>query len=835
MERRILLNEIPSKEFHSAIFTTYSVNLYYLEQQVLPLFRSKEIHYISVLADSNMLSQQLETMSLCCQKRQRTYAVNGILCKGAFHPKLIFLAGDNSLLLLIGSGNLTSSGHGKNLEVWNAVFVNETDDSKLGFVIEAWNYMKFLHTSLGVGADNKIKAIKENCTLLKKENVNRKDQYSLNDDTFISFLHTKMGVSLFNQLKSRIGNHRISQITIMSPFYDAEGNFTKLLNDTFEPKQINVILQKEFGNVPIKMHQTENVFFYDWENVRNKEPQKFFHAKNIIFSGSRNFLFSGSANASIAAFGWENKVGQNEEAGILYQSEKINYLKQLGLNLKVKKTNLQLYNNRTIVVDQTQNAADQQLFIQSAEKNYNQLTITINSKSDFRGEVILSVVVTDGQLKIDRKINIQYEITKFSVDLKQNSNVLFCYFSLNGLLISNKQFVTDIVAFETTNPSPKNRTLNQLRKTIEDSGFSTLKIIDYLSTMCQSSCSGTSLNVMAEKAERNDVIVEVESSLLYIPYDQIRDKIKHFDNSKKGKTYVEYQSVRLWDYVLSYINNNKEKGIQAQIDEEESEDVNNSSGREDHVAGINKISVPRYIYENKKNKIEGFLQNYINTLVGNIKSKEESISIVDLSMYLIMLEVLLQHTNCIEKLLENDEELFLINPKLSNSGSSWSGYVLKIVGLFNLWWNQTEIIKENESQEYNDKFEHFKQDAFCMTMLAMSLFTHLNRNHNAINKIQIWTNIELLNCMHSFIGLHPFSLDLKDYLMFVDSMDEVLLNGSMSQLKKNFEFLSYFIGNPKYDSKYYFNKGSGFSFVIPFSYESIGNRILLDSKINSLF
>ena len=166
MKSRILLKEIPSGKFHSAIFTAYSINLYYLEQQVLPLLGSKGIHYVSILADGAMLSNQLEHYGYLSQQRKRNYAVHGIQSSGAFHPKLIFLAGPDTVLLLVGSGNLTTSGHGKNLEVWNAIYVNSQDDTKYGFVIQAWNYMKQLHTDLGDSANSKLKSIEENCFYL---------------------------------------------------------------------------------------------------------------------------------------------------------------------------------------------------------------------------------------------------------------------------------------------------------------------------------------------------------------------------------------------------------------------------------------------------------------------------------------------------------------------------------------------------------------------------------------------------------------------------------------------------------------------------------------------
>jgi hypothetical protein len=61
--------------------------------------------------------------------------------------------------------------------------------------------------------------------------------------------------------------------------------------------------------------------------------------------------------------------------------------------------------------------------------------------------------------------------------------LLFAQISIQGKEASNKQFITDINAFESTNPSPRNRSLNQIRKLIESGNFSTPKIIDYLNTI----------------------------------------------------------------------------------------------------------------------------------------------------------------------------------------------------------------------------------------------------------------------------------------------------------------------------------------------------------------
>ncbi len=832
MESRVLLNDIPKDKFQSAIFTTYSINLYYLEQQVLPLLAGKGIYYISILADSNMLSEQLESMSSGIKSRQRTYSINGMQSNGAFHPKLIFLAGDHSLLLLIGSGNLTSSGHGKNLEVWNAVYADEENDTKLGLIFDAWNYLKSLHQPLGGSAMNKIKTIEENCSLLNRNNIEFQSAYDGGNETRIRLLYTKKDESIFSQLKRAIGTRTIDNISIMSPFYDTEGNFISLLNDTFKPKTIKVILQKKFGNAPVKYKPSENVIFYDWENVKCKEPQHFFHAKNLIFEGETSFMLSGSANASIAAFGLEHISAQNEEACILYESSKVDFTKLLDIKFGKQKANLNEYHSESISKEHNSQRNTFSAFIVSADKNYHELAITIQSRKIIK-KAVLNIKST-GNRDLNKEICIEKEYSTFSMEIGSVSDVLYCCLSVDDEIISNKQFITNTIAFESTNPSPRNRTLNQIRKTIEESGFSTFRILDYLGSMNSDSWTQTKSTYSAEKIVKDDEIIEEESALLYIPYYEIREKARHFEHSKNAKAYVNYHSVRLWDSIFKYIKDNKEQKEQSLIDEEETEDVNKSEGKEELTIDPNIKPVTRTVYENRKFRLEGFLINYIQTLEEKYETNE-SPDIIDLSMYLIMLEVLLQHVNYKELLEDSKEEMFLINPNISNPGNSWSGFVLKIVGLFCLWWNKTGKFKDNESKEYRDKIVHYKQDAFCMTVIAMSLFRQINKSHIASEKIVMWTNIELLNAFVCFMSLESFSHDETEYSMFFENTEEAFLNSAKANLKVSLNFLRNFVGNAKYDVQYYYQKSSGFVFYNPVTCVSTGNMTILKSKINMLF
>lgn len=850
MKQRILLDEIPKKEFHSAIFTTYSINLYYLEQQVLPLLGSKGIHYVSVLADSEMLSSQLDSLSSLSENKKRTYAINGMQSKGAFHSKLIFLAGDTKLLLLMGSGNLTSSGHGKNLEVWNAFYVDSADDSKLGFLLQAWNYIKQLHQDLGQSAANKIKSIEENCSLLKT-NIKTYDKYVLEDDTQISFLYAQPQKSIFNQLVKLIGEEEIQRITVMSPFYDTDGKFIQLLNNTFKPQTINVILQKEFGNAPTNIKPTDNIHFHNWENIKCDAPQKFFHAKNIIFEGNEtSFMLSGSANASIAAFGLSKSVAVNQEACVLYQSESTDYIKLLGLKLKKRKEVLSdfehLNGNGTAGI----NGSNNLVFIRSAERNYDVLSLQL-SLVDNLSNVTLCIFDAKGKTEFEKQLDISDTDKTIKITIPQTLHVMYCYLKQSDTIISNKQFVTDIHAFEGTNPSQKNRSLNELRKIIESEGFSTLRIIDYLSEIYQATAAKKNISAASDKKDRTDEIFEEDNDLLYLSYQQIQDKTRHFDNSRNGRAYVEYQSVRLWESIISYLKDNKERNEQSRIDEEETENVNESTGREEVVEPPKKPSILRHTYEKKKTSIENCLKDYVKTLETKIESAvENKPSIIDLSMYLIMMEILLQHVNTKEIIIEESmkskdskesrelpvtKEEFLINQKISSSGSSWSSYALKIMGLFNLWWNKAEGFKDVDSQEYKDKFIRYKSDAFNMSVLAISIFEHLNRNHIENEKIKLWVNLELLNFLHCFSDHKPYSFVPDDYFMFLnEGSQNTMKNELHEKIMTSLDFMKGFVNNVL-DKNFSVQKGSGYIYWNSIFCTGTSNALLYKNNPNLVF
>lgn len=816
MKNRILLKEIPTGKFHSAIFTTYSINLYYFEQQVLPLLGSKGIHYVSVLVDSNMLDAQLDAYSFLSEQRKRNYAIHGIQCNGAFHPKIIFLAGESTLLLLVGSGNLTSSGHGKNLEVWNAIYIDSETDKKLGFIIQAWNYLKRLHSDLGISAQYKLRSIEENCQLLSNlDKVTISDTYEIDIQTKISFLAANGRDSIFKQLITLIDTEIINSITVMSPYYDSQGSFLHQLNKQFKPKEINIILQEDFGAIPANMKPAINMQFYYWPDVQNGDlKQDYFHAKNIVLEGKeRKFLMSGSANASLAAFGSDSFNMTNQEACILYQGKNINFLKTLGLNLKSGLFNLEDFEPPSTLNDNINSGSKSIVFIKTVEKSYDNITIYVSSKN-IVPEGIVYLFNAKGKIVFEKEIEFQKGESTFQIDIPHGLSLLYCEVFSKLKSISNKQFVIDINAFEGTNPSPKNRSLNQIRKLIESGSFSTPKIIEYLNTIYKQKeikKVAVAASPSSDKEEKKNIITEEESDLLYLSYEEIQEKIKHLDETKKGKGYIEYKSVRLWDSIFSYLKESKEKEEQSNIDEEETEDINKSTGRAEVKKEKVKKPISKSSYDRLKDKVEKFLVSYWEILESKINNKSsEKPSLIDLSMFLIILEILLHLLSHKEIIDGQEKEEHLLQISFTNKDYSWSEFVIHFIGLFTLWCCQKKGFKEMESDEYKLKLDLYKKMAFKTSITALSMFSAVNKNINQV-KIDTWKIISLLNADLSFNTEHILYKDIEDFDMFVPQDTKIEIGEA--NFSEEFNESLRIVSKPKLDKEFYLHPTDGITFI----------------------
>jgi len=135
------LDIISSRPWDAALFTTYALSLTFFESVVLRSLRQRNCREIWVVVDADGYQRSLmERQS--SHIGQEYWLIPVALPNGVFHCKCTYLAGPEGDLLLVGSGNLTFGGYGRNLEVLEVLTPEEEPTTFEAFAefLEALRY-----------------------------------------------------------------------------------------------------------------------------------------------------------------------------------------------------------------------------------------------------------------------------------------------------------------------------------------------------------------------------------------------------------------------------------------------------------------------------------------------------------------------------------------------------------------------------------------------------------------------------------------------------------------------------------------------------------------------
>ena len=123
-----LLELIRQAKPKAALLTSYTFSVSHFDAVMLPALRSVGCQDIAVLVDANEAARCASESS--SRAAGRLYRVAPVVAPGGgvFHPKLVYLAGDDDDVLAISSGNLTASGQSLQLESFDAVAASSAPD-----------------------------------------------------------------------------------------------------------------------------------------------------------------------------------------------------------------------------------------------------------------------------------------------------------------------------------------------------------------------------------------------------------------------------------------------------------------------------------------------------------------------------------------------------------------------------------------------------------------------------------------------------------------------------------------------------------------------------------
>ena len=457
--------------YHSCVITTYSFDFYYFERSAMRVLRSKGISNISIFVDNNIFQGILGKIGSC--SNSRVYALNPMSSKGCFHPKVYMFFGDKQGLLIVGSGNLTSSGHGKNDEVWGAFHFDINEKNNEQIFSDAWLYFQTLSSNIKGFSVEKFNWIKEYTPWLESLPVpNTNGFQSIDEYNEVAFLANDAKGNIYRKLIRDIPNDEVQELTVIAPYFDLKGKILEAFSSKFKNAKINVLLDDINGILPFKLKDdvADNMCFYHWKNCcvkeADKETYKRLHAKifHFILADNTEYCLIGSANASVAAFGNENYSAINDEVSLLFKSSNQDFLSDLGIKINpVNVKKLSDFENGLEEDDVFVNEflANNKYNIDAINKEVNVLSIYLNALLDSNSE--LALYNTWGELVSKAKLTIKNNHYSATISEKVVDAIYACIIdSETSEILSNKQIIQDVIVLSKTNPDPQKRVLDVL-------------------------------------------------------------------------------------------------------------------------------------------------------------------------------------------------------------------------------------------------------------------------------------------------------------------------------------------------------------------------------------
>lgn len=450
---KLLSERTKSNVYHSAVLTCYNFDSIFFESVYLPSLRSLGITNVTVLMDAGMYDNLLADSSYGCHKVSLfnyTLVRQENLHHGVFHSKITLLFGEEEGVLVVGSGNLTFSGLSNNEEVWNVFHVVGNKSVHYPLLLKTWNYIKDVMNDATSLINKQLGWISEQTPWLQDDGY--EDVVILESGEKCSIIYNNATNGIIGNVTEAIGNSVVEEITIISPFYDTEGNALVELQKRFKPSRMNCVLDLDRQSAPFALlESSKDIAFF-----KHSAPNPL-HAKIIEFISSNGTWFlSGSANVGSMALGLNNCVFNDETCVLIHNIGRKNYIKELGIQYEPLNDN-----DRKSIERPKQNPSETSTIkttLKACEEKNGKLYLHF-SHSGFKG----NLVILDKAQEIIYKEKIISEKTfELSMDESLLEQSHIAVLMDNGISISNRCLIIKELYVESCNPDPKRRKLSSL-------------------------------------------------------------------------------------------------------------------------------------------------------------------------------------------------------------------------------------------------------------------------------------------------------------------------------------------------------------------------------------
>lgn len=763
-------------KYHSCILTCYSLDFSFFEERVLPTFRSANIKNVNVFADGKFLELAQDATTGDEFKFNKTYNFHPVYTTGVFHPKTLLLLGVRHGLLVIGSGNITSSGLSTNDEIWGAFHLNNINNENSFLFWEVWNYLQqFVSKTYGF-IPQKIEWIRKYSPWLEDLPRSEGESYMESLNQYISFVSNSPGKSTYQHLVEKIPSDNLDTLTIISPYFDHEGQLLENLNNHFKPNQLNCIVDAEYGLLPhdLDLKINSGINFYEWSTCVKDFHQEVnrLHAKifHFYFADGSEYMLLGSANATNAAMGTSESNPINHEAGIIIRrtSSTKTWLEELQINLS--KTTINNYlrsKNKTTARESVIRTRfkDKVLY---AELRGNQLSVYVKNELDD----------PDGRIVIYSRDSVEIDILAYEIKDKRliaNCNNPEDIFKINLVdgsdnIISNYCIVHRVEALIKCNPDPQQEKLDGLLEQDYPDGEGISELLQYVDynwadEEYKNRTNYTSGSGATHKTKIDSSVNKYEK-LSPEEFNKISDEM-----FLKQTGEMSHPSVKIADF-LSIIGSELAKPSDDFTESEEQRllEDNEQEGEGSAVTPSNKRKINAI---KERNAIHCYFrkldEQYLNFLQPFYKSKaltvtpQIPINIKALSNILIALQLIqMKHGKKFEvdvdtgdkKEKQFRQEKYFIDGDVYSGNKTIKGFMVEVFGKFLLLC--TGGVKEYEYDMLNQKINHYRKQVF-----EKAIFTILNVYWSE-HELDYRDNL-LLNTMY-FLNDEPVNKELSGKL-----------------------------------------------------------------------
>jgi hypothetical protein len=234
----------------------------------------------------------------------RTYLPGNAICRGAFHPKLVVIAGPLRVTVAIGSGNATLAGWQSNAELWTVLQGDETACPAALIPLADWlrqlpGLVRFSHEvpealARVAGHIDGLAGTTDNIS-----------------DPDVVLVSTSTG-PIIDQLP----HGPVDELAVCAPFHDPGAVALGALVKRLKPKQLKISYQPTFTNLdgPAIGLLADRVS----TELRTGDESQYRHGKLVEWTvdGTR-YALTGSPNLSGAALLHSIQDGGNCELGVI--------------------------------------------------------------------------------------------------------------------------------------------------------------------------------------------------------------------------------------------------------------------------------------------------------------------------------------------------------------------------------------------------------------------------------------------------------------------------------------------------------------------------------------